>query len=285
MRLLLIAFWIAEMAALAVYIRSCWPTRTRASFFIKILCASIFLIYGITLAVLVGRGVNVSFLQDTDTAELSAAANTFVQFPAGGLTSRVVHLIIAALAYGFLGDVLLGLAHQIKEGKESAEEKDVELKSQLKNKKTAINGLGVLSFIPGHVLYCVAFGRALAGYEFGLRWWSVLLFLLPMAVYLFMGVRLQLGKHLVPLGVYFLAVSAMFGLSMTLGVQLWPVSRMFSLCLMIGSLFFTVSDLGLSLESYGGERFRSFGLRVARQIAYFTAQMAMATNILYFYTV
>ena len=283
MRMLLIAFWIAEMAALAVYIRSCWPTRTRASFFIKILCASIFLTYGITLAVLVGRGVNVSFLQDTDTAELSAAANTFLQFPGGGLTSRVVHLIIAALAYGFLGDIL---AHQIGGSKETAEEKDVELKAQLKsNKKTAINGLGVLCFILGHVLYCVAFGRALAGYEFSLRWWSVLFFLLPMVVYLFMGIQLKLGKHLIPLAVYFLTVSAMFGLSMTLGIQMWPVSRMFSLCLMIGSLFFTVSDLGLSLETYGGERFRSAGLRVARQVAYFTGQMAMATNILYFYTV
>lgn len=285
MRMLLIAFWVAELVALGVYIRSCWPTRTRASFFIKILCASIFVTYGITLAVLVGRGVNVSFLQDTDTAELSAAANTFVQFPGGGLTSRVVHLIIAALVYGWIGDVFLGLAHQIGEGKATAEEKDVALKAQLKNKKTAANGLGVLSFILGHVLYCVAFGRAIVGYDFSLHWWSALFFLLPMVVYLFMGIQLQLGKHLVPLAVYFLAVSAMFGLSMTLAIQMWPVSRMFSLCLMVGSLFFTVSDLGLSLESYGGKRFRSAGLRVLRQVAYFTGQMAMATNILYFYTV
>ncbi len=285
MRLLILAFWVAELIALTVYIRSCWPKRTRASFYIKILCAGIFLAYGITLAVLVKRGVNVSFLHNFDTTELSAGAGTFVQFPNGGLTVRVVHLIIAALAYGFIGDFFLGLAHQIKDGPNTADQKDVDLKAQAKNKKTAANALGVLSFILGHILYCVAFGRAIYGYDFGLRWWSVLFFLLPFVVYLYMGVKLKLGKHLGPLAVYFLAVAAMFGLAMTLGLQLWHFSKLFGLCLMAGALFFACSDLGLSLESYGGEKFRSFPLRVARQFAYFTGQMLLATSILFFYTV
>lgn len=285
MRILILAFWVAELVALVAYIRSCWPKRTRASFFIKILTAGIFLAYGITLAVLVKRGVNVSFLHDLDTSELSAGAGTFVQFPAGGLTSRVIHLIIAALAYGFIGDFFLGLAHQIGSGANTADEKDLDLKAQRKNKKTAANALGVLSFILGHALYCVAFGRALAGYELGLRWWTIVLFLLPFVVYLLMGLRLQLGKHLIPLAVYFLAVSAMFGLAMTLGILLWPYSRLFSLCLILGSLFFVCADLGLSLESYGGERWNKFPLRAARQFAYFTGQMLLATTILFFYTV
>ena len=285
MRLLILAFWVAELVALAIYIRSCWPKRTRASFFIKLITAGIFLAYGITLAVLVKRGVNVSFLHDLDTSELSAGAGTFMQFPTGGLTARVVHLIIAALAYGFIGDFFLGLAHQIGNGSGTQSEEDAALQAQIRNRKTAANALGVLAFILGHALYCVAFGRAIYGYEFYIRWYSVVLFLLPLVVYLFMGLQLKLGKTLIPLGIYFLAVSAMFGLAMTLGIQLWPFSRLFSLCLMAGGLFFVCADLGLALESYGGERWKKFPLRAARQFAYFTGQMLLATTILFFYTV
>lgn len=285
MRILILAFWAAELVALAVYIRSCWPHRTRASFFIKLVCSGIFLAYGITLAVLVKRGVNVSFLHDLDTSELSAGAGTFMQFPTGGLTARVVHLIIAALAYGFIGDFFLGLAHQIGRSVDPQGEADDELRAQVKNRKTAANALGVLSFILGHVLYCVAFGRALYGYELYIRWWSVLLLLLPLIVYLFMGLQLKLGKQLLPLGIYFLAVSIMFAMAMTLGIQLWPYSRLFSICLMAGGLFFVAADLGLAVESYGGERWKRFPLRAARQVEYFTGQMLLATTILFFYTV
>ena len=284
MKLLILAFWLAELIFLAIYIRSCWPTRTRASFSIKIVCATIFLSYGITLAALIRHGVTVSALH-TDTTELSAAAHTFVQFPNGRSTTRVVHLIIAALAYGWIGDFFLGLAHQIPDGASSAEEKDVDYKTQLTNKKTAANALGVLSFILGHGLYCVAFTRGLAGYEIGLPWWSVFFFLLPLALYLVIGLRLKLGKHLVPLGVYYLAGGAMFGTAVTLGISLWSASHWFSFCLILGGSFFMLSDLLLSLETYGGERWQKFGLRVVRQIAYFTGQMLLATTILFFYTV
>ena len=285
MRILVLAFWVIEMLALAIYIRSCWPERTRTSFHIKVLCATIFLAYGIVLAGIASWGVNLSFVSGVDTNELSAGANTFEQFANGTGTDRVAHLIIAALAYGWIGDFCLGLAHQIKGGANTAEEKDVDLKSQAKNRKTTVNALGVLAFILGHCLYCVAFGRGIAGYEFGLHWWSAILFALPLIAYGVIGVKLKLGKHLVPLGVYFAAVAAMFGLAMTLGIQLWSLSKAFSLCLMIGATFFALSDLGLSLESYGGERFQSFPLRVCRQIAYFSGQMFLATTILFFYTV
>lgn len=285
MKWFIIGFFLAELIATVWYIRSGWPVRTKSSFYVKILAASIFTVYGILLAVLIGRGVNVSFLHNAGTNELSAAANTFVQFPNGTLTSRVVHLIIAALVYGWLGDFLLGLAHQIGDGADTAEEKDVDYKDQLKNKKTAVNALGVLSFFLGHVLYAVAFGRALVGYQVGFHWWSILLFLLPLAVYLFIGVKLKLGNHMAPLGAYFVALSAMFGLSMTLGICLIHTSAPFAACLITGSLFFAIADLGLSLESYGGEKFQNFALRAVRQVAYFMGQMLLATTILFFYIV
>lgn len=284
MRVLIIVFWVVELLALVVYIRSCWPERTRKSFYLKLLVASIFLVYGITLAVLIRSGINVSFAGINEGGELSAGANTFLEFTGGGLTDRVVQLVIAALAYGWIGDFFLGLAHQV-DGTSSADQKNTDLLEQLADKKTAANALGVLAFILGHGLYCVGFGRAIYGYEFSLHWWSIVLFLLPVLVYLFMGIKLKLGKHLVPLGIYFVAVSAMFGLSMTLGIQLWPVHKPFSLCLMLGSLLFTLSDLGLSLETYGGEKFKKFALRAPRQVAYFVGQMFLATTILYFYTV
>lgn len=284
MKLLILAFWVVELLVLAWYIKSCWPVRTRRSFPVKVLCASVFLAYGITLAALIRSGVNVSFA-GPNTAELSAGANTFVQFPAGTSTTRVVHLILWALGYGWLGDVFLGLAHQVSAPKNVEDEKNTDYKDQLKNKKTALNALGVLAFILGHALYCVAFGRAIYGYEFGLHWWSILFYLLPVAAYLCIGLGLKLGKHLVPLGVYFLAVGAMFGTAMTLGVSLWSLSHVFCLSLCAGSLFFAVSDLLLSLETYGGDRFKKFGLRVTRQVAYFTGQMLLATTILFFYTV
>ena len=283
MRFLIIAFWVAELAVLAMYIRSCWPERTRRSFYIKILCSTIFLAYGITLAALIRSGVNVAFA-GTGDSELSAAANTFLQFTNGTPTTRVVHLIIAALAYGWIGDFCLGLAHQIGTGTDLADEKDLDLRAQATNRKTAANALGVLAFLLGHALYCVAFGRAIAGYEFGMHPWSILLFALPLLAYVIIAVKLKLGKHSVPLGVYYVAISAMFGLAMTLGIELWNVNRVFSLCLMGGSLLFALGDLGLSLETYGGETFKKFSLRAPRQVAYFTAQMLLATTILFFYT-
>lgn len=284
MRILIVAFWVAELVALAVYIRSCWPARTRRSFYIKLLCSTIFLAYGITLAALIRSGVNVAFA-GTGDSELSAAANTFLQFTNGAPTTRVVGLIIAALAYGWIGDFFLGLAHQVSTGNSMADEKDVALAEQLKNnKKTAANALGVLAFLLGHALYCVAFGRALAGYEIGLPVWSIAFFGMPILVYIVIALKLKLGKHSVPLGVYFAAVSAMYGLATTLGLALWPVSRLFSLCLVIGGLFFCLGDLGLSLETYGGDRFKKFALRAPRQVFYFTAQMLLATTILFFYT-
>ena len=286
MKWMIIGFFAAELLATLWYIRSGWPVRTKSSFYVKILAASIFLVYGILLAVLIGRGVNVSFLQDADTNELSAAANTFVQFPNGTLASRAVHLVIAALVYGWLGDFLLGLAHQIGDNVTDTQyEKDVDYKDQLKNKKTAVNAIGVLSFLLGHLLYAVAFGRAIAGYQVGMHWWSVLLFLAPIAVYVFIGVSLKLGNHMVPLGAYFVALSVMFGLSMTLGISMLSASVPFGLCLITGSLFFAFADLGLALESYGGEKFNNLGLRATRQIAYFMGQMLLATTILFFYTV
>lgn len=270
MKLLILAFWVAELLVLAWYIKSCWPVRTRRSLYVKMLCASVFLAYGITLAALIRSGVNVSFA-GPNNAELSAGANTFVQFPAGTSTTRVVHLILWALGYGWLGDLFLGLSHQVGDGKDG--------------KKTAMNALGVLAFLLGHVLYTVGFGRAIYGYEFGLHWWSILFYLLPVAVYLCIGLGLKLGNHLVPLGVYFLAVGAMFGTAMTLGLSLWSLSHVFSLCLCAGSLFFALGDLLLSLETYGGDRFKKLGLRITRQVAYFTGQMLLATTILFFYTV
>ena len=284
MKYLILAFWVAELVTLAVYIRSCWPERTRKSFYIKLLCSSIFLAYGITLAALIRSGVNVAFA-GTGDSELSAAANTFLQFTNGAPTTRVVHLIIAALVYCWIGDFFLGLAHQIGSGKTTEEEKDVALSEQIRNnKKTAANALGVLAFLLGQGLYCVAFGRALAGYEIGLPVWSVVFFAIPILVYVAIALILKLGKHSVPLGVYFVAVAAMYGLASTLGVALWNVNRVFSLCLLAGGLLFCLGDLGLALESYGGERFKKFALRAPRQVFYFTAQMLLATTILFFYT-
>ncbi|MBQ8925742.1 MAG: hypothetical protein IJ051_05700, partial [Clostridia bacterium] len=90
---------------------------------------------------------------------------------------------------------------------------------------------------------------------------------------------------LVPAGFYFLSLGVMFAMSMTLGIQLWHIHKLFSACLMAGSVLFTFSDIALALETYGGEKFLKLGLRVTRQIAYFSSQMLLATTILYFYTV
>ena len=100
-----------------------------------------------------------------------------------------------------------------------------------------------------------------------------------------MAVKLDLGKHAVPVGIYFVVLAAMLGLAMTLGIQLWHLHRLFGLCLMAGSALFVLADIGLALETYGGDRFHKLGLRITRQIAYFFGQMSLATTILYFYTV
>ena len=131
----------------------------------------------------------------------------------------------------------------------------------------------------------MAFGRAIYGYEFAIHGWSVIFFALPILVFALLAVKLDFGKHIVPVGIYFVALAAMLGLAMTLGIQLWPLHRLFGLCLSVGSGLFTVANIGLALESYGGDRFHTLGLRVGRQIAYFFGQMSLATTILYFYTV
>ena len=284
MRVLIIAFWVLELVALAVYVRFSWPERTRKGFYLKLLCSTVFLAYGITLAVLIRYGINVSFA-GSNTGELSAGANTFLEFTGGGLTDRAVQLIIAALAYGWLGDLFLGYAHRAGTPADPDLKDDATLLEQLADKKTAANTLGILAFILGNGLYCVAFGRAIYGYEFAIHGWSVIFFALPILVFALLAVKLDFGKHIVPVGIYFVALAAMLGLAMTLGIQLWPLHRLFGLCLMVGSGLFTVANIGLALESYGGDRFHKLGLRVGRESAYFFGQMSLATTILYFYTV
>ncbi len=283
MRVLIIAFWVLELVALALYIRASWPERTRRGFYLKLICSTVFLAYGITLAVLIRYGINVSFA-GSNTGELSAGANTFLEFAGGGLTDRVVQLVIAALAYGWLGDFFLGYAHRAGTPADP-DLKDADILEQLADKKTAANGLGVLAFILGNALYCVAFGRAIYGYEFSIHPWSAVFFALPILVYALMAFKLDLGKHAVPVGIYFVVLAAMLGLAMTLGIQLLHLHRLFGLCLMAGSALFVLADIGLALETYGGDRFHKLGLRITRQIAYFFGQMSLATTILYFYTV
>lgn len=41
MTTLLLIFWVSEIVALASYIYSCWPVRTRVSLLIKMMCSSI----------------------------------------------------------------------------------------------------------------------------------------------------------------------------------------------------------------------------------------------------
>ncbi|MBQ8926202.1 MAG: hypothetical protein IJ051_08105 [Clostridia bacterium] len=283
MQVLIIAFWVLELLAVLLYIKSCWPERTRKSFYVKLACSSIFMVYAIMLAVLIRYGINVSFA-GSNAGELSAGANTFLEFYGGGLTDRVVHLVLAALAYGWIGDQFLSYAHvlELEPSKEVAESVTPE---QMTGRKNASNALGILSFFLGNILYCVAFGRAMYGYEAGIHWWSVLFLLVPLLMYVLMAVRMDLGKRLVPAGFYFLSLGVMFAMSMTLGIQLWHIHKLFSACLMVGSVLFTFSDIALALETYGGEKFLKLGLRVTRQIAYFFGQMCLATTILYFYTV
>lgn len=256
MTTLLLIFWVSEIVALASYIYSCWPVRTRVSLFIKMMCSSIFVAYGITLSKVIRGG--------------------------SGIADSVILLILWALIFGWIGDLLLGLSHQVKSNQSTIEEKDRNLLAQFKNRGILANALGILAFLTGHVLYCVAFLKALQSFGIPLKWYTFLCFALPFILYAILGVTLKLGKHLIPLGVYFVFVSLMFGLSTTLGIGLWNVSHLFALCLMLGSCFFSLSDLGLSLETYGGERFNHLGLRVFRQIAYFTGQMLLASTVLFF---
>ena len=134
MRVLIIAFWVLELVALAVYVRFSWPERTRKGFYLKLLCSTVFLAYGITLAVLIRYGINVSFA-GSNTGELSAGANTFLEFTGGGLTDRAVQLIIAALAYGWLGDLFLGYAHRAGTPADPDLKDDATLLEQLADKK------------------------------------------------------------------------------------------------------------------------------------------------------
>ena len=196
MRVLIIAFWVLELVALAVYVRFSWPERTRKGFYLKLLCSTVFLAYGITLAVLIRYGINVSFA-GSNTGELSAGANTFLEFTGGGLTDRAVQLIIAALAYGWLGDLFLGYAHRAGTPADPDLKDDATLLEQLADKKTAANTLGILAFILGNGLYCVAFGRAIYGYEFAIHGWSVIFFALPILVFALLAVKLDFGKHIV----------------------------------------------------------------------------------------
>ena len=202
MRVLIIAFWVLELVALALYIHASWPERTRRGFYLKLICSTVFLAYGITLAVLIRYGINVSFA-GSNTGELSAGANTFLEFTGGGLTDRVVRTHRGTglrLAQGLLPRLSSA-------GIRGPDLKDAGI-STLADLKTAANGLAFWPSSRRALCVCIRSGDH--GYEFA----STLvrrLFALPIWSRLIPSS--WTSKHAGPVGIYFVVLAAMLALA------------------------------------------------------------------------
>lgn len=245
-------FWLAELIVLPFFIKAGYPTRTTKSFILKVVLASIYLAAGLVAV----------FCLWTPYVYSKAAGSGMIDF------SSTISNIVKALMLGWVGDVMLGVAHFF----------------DVKNKKLAdvISFLGAAVFFAGHVFYVVAFLMGIKTINGSIPWW---LWVIAAVIAVLWSATLQvlkvkLGKLLVFNGIYGAGISLMMTSAIVLGgMCIAKGNILLGILLILGSVGFTSSDYSLTCESYGDDCFDKFGFRAQRQVAYFVGQMMFATTL------
>lgn len=155
--------------------------------------------------------------------------------------------------------------------------------------KQIVFGIGLLSFLVGHIFYIIAFGKAMT-YQLpqaNVFDWraivAVLLIFAAVAVYA-VKTKMKLGIAAVPVALYALTISTMLVTAFQLCGRFFLEgfnNDISSICTIgIGAVLFVLSDGSLALLLFGGKE-KNRPLKIFNIATYFAGQVLLATSILF----
>ena len=160
----------------------------------------------------------------------------------------------------------------------------------LHSDKNSCFGIGMVSFMAGHVAYIFAYIRALNSFE-GYNHFNIievlsLAVLLVSCLFVFKRFKFEFSLKILKFGVvvYTGVLVVMFLKATSLGLNymlsggengLWAL-----LTLALGSLFFLLSDATIGVLMFGGQK-KNRPLKIFNIVTYFAGQMLLASSILF----
>lgn len=236
-KVLYVLTYVIQIIFVPLFLKAAWPKRCTKSLIFKMICATTFICAALLSIKISGN-------------------NTFY-----------AKLILAALAFSWLGDLLLHI-----------------------NDEAIMFLLGAMSFLVGHIFYVSAYfhvqNRLFEDLPFLSVWEIVaIIALLTVAGIVLLGIlKLKMGFMLIPLSIYGTMLVTMFVKATSLGIHIinsgLTNATVLGAIFISGSLLFVVSDATLAVLSFDDER-KTFKLKCVNIVTYFAAQMLLGSTILF----
>lgn len=190
----------------------------------------------------------------------------FLSVKISGNTSDFARAMMLGLILGWIGDYFLH------------------------SERNVFFGIGFVSFMAGHIVYIIAYMRALNTFEgynhFNVIEVAAIIVLLSVSVYVFKRFKLEFSMKVLKIGVcvYTVILCTMFIKATSLGVNYALYGGAYGvpavLVLFFGSLFFLLSDATIGVLMFGGQK-KNRPLKVFNIVTYFAGQMLLASSILF----
>ena len=181
-------------------------------------------------------------------------------------TSQYAITMVIGLGFGWIGDYFL-------HAKES----------------NAYFVTGFLSFFIGHIVYIIAYVRALPklfdGYKF-IEWYEILtgVIILAVALAIALGMKIKFNPPFIKYGILAYAVILIFMAvkASVLGIRTYLAggSIIAALVLTGGSFCFLLSDASLAVILFCGQK-KNYPLKIFNIVTYFWGQIMLASSILF----
>lgn len=242
----IVFFWSAECLAFPMFIRAQWPQKCVKSFCWKMISASLFLGYGVF-----------AYLFAKNYLWGSSFSNKFAMY------------MLIGLACGWLGDLFLHLTALWKEPG--------------KILTGASFGIGLVSFLVGHIFYVLAFIYAIGttGHKLPYQVWIGVAAMLVLFLVGKLVSKIKLGIAAIPVALYAATISTMLVCALTFAVYYAKCSITASIVISVGAILFVVSDGTLVFNMFGNEKMKSnYPLKVVNLVTYFIGQMLLGSAIM-----
>ena len=181
--------------------------------------------------------------------------------------SQYAKFMLIGLIFGALGDLFL---HLITD-------------------KQVIFGIGLLSFLVGHIFFIIAFGKALKdklpqAKVFDYRAIIAIVLILIFLVIYAVKTKMKFGIATVPVALYAVTISTMLVTACQLSGRFFLEgfdNDIATICTVgIGALMFVMSDFTLALNLFGGQE-KNRPLKIFNIATYFIGQVLLGTSILF----
>lgn len=155
--------------------------------------------------------------------------------------------------------------------------------------KQIVFGIGLLSFLVGHIFYIIAFGKALKSQLPQAKvfdWRAILvvvIMLIGLTIYA-VKTKMKMGIATVPVALYAATISMMLVTAFQLCGRFYLEGFDYDVGIIctvgIGAIMFVLSDFTLALNLFGGQE-KNRPLKIFNIGTYFAGQILLATSILF----